>query len=54
MRCHVEGGSVKSRRHDDLYGVRREQEKFGLKGGKVPVTNMINNIISHYGNNVLR
>ena len=38
MRCHVGDGSVKSRRHDDLYGVRREQEKFGLKGGKVPVT----------------
>ena len=38
MRYHVEGGSVKCRRHDDLYGVRREQKKFGLKGGKVPVT----------------
>jgi len=38
IRYNVEGGSVKSRRHDDLYGVRREQEKFGLKGSKVPVT----------------
>jgi len=38
VQCHVEIGSVKNSKHDNLRKVRREQEKFGLLGGCVPVT----------------
>ena len=38
IQCHVEIGSVKISKHDNLCEVRREQEKFRLLGGCVPVT----------------